>query len=100
MPLVPALRQGHPESPVGVTQPGSYNLAAEDGELLTEGEIFQSQLRAVPEEDAEEQQDDRRIDTGGPSWGSWPTGQDEVGSMPVADGIFSRDRSKKGETYG
>jgi hypothetical protein len=41
-----------------VTQPGSYNLAAEDGELLTEGETLQSQLRAVPEEGAEEQQDD------------------------------------------
>jgi hypothetical protein len=31
---------------------------AEDGELLMEGEIFQSQLRAVPEEGAEEQEDD------------------------------------------
>ena len=31
---------------------------AEDGELLPEGEIFQSQLRAVPEEGAEEQEDD------------------------------------------
>ena len=31
---------------------------AEEGELLTEGEIFQSQVRAVPEEGAEEQEDD------------------------------------------
>ncbi len=48
-PLVPDPRQGHPEP---------YNLAAEDGELLTEGEIFQSQLRTAPEEGAEEQEDD------------------------------------------
>jgi len=31
---------------------------AEDGKLLPEGEIFQSQLRAVPEEGAEEQEND------------------------------------------
>jgi len=30
----------------------------EDGELLMEGEIFQIQRRAVPEEGAEEQKDD------------------------------------------
>jgi hypothetical protein len=30
----------------------------EDDELLTEGKIFQSQLRAVPVEDTEEQEDD------------------------------------------
>ncbi len=31
---------------------------AEDSELLTEGEIFQSQLRTVPEEGAEKQEND------------------------------------------
>ena len=31
---------------------------AGDGELLTEGEIFQSQLRTAPEEGTEEQEDD------------------------------------------
>jgi hypothetical protein len=41
-----------------MTQPGSYNLAAEDGELLTECEIFQSQLRAISEDRTEEQEDD------------------------------------------
>jgi len=30
---------------------------AEDGELLTKCEIFEGQLRAVPEEGAEEQED-------------------------------------------
>ena len=30
---------------------------AEDGKLLPEGEIFQSQLRAVPEEGTEEPED-------------------------------------------
>ena len=29
-----------------------------DGELLTEGEIFKSQRRAVPEEGTEQQEDD------------------------------------------
>ena len=57
-PLAPDPRENHPEGPLDLTQPGSYNLAAEDCELLTEGKIFQSQLRALPEEGAEEQEDD------------------------------------------
>ena len=57
-PLVPDPRQAHPEDPVGTAQPGSGRLVAEDGKLLPEGEIFQSQLRPVPEEGAEEQEDD------------------------------------------
>ncbi len=57
-PLVPDPRQVHPEGPVGTAQLGSGRLVAEDGKLLTEGEILQSQLRAVPEEGAEEQEDD------------------------------------------
>ncbi len=58
-PLVPDARQDDPESPLGMTQPGSY-LATEDGELLTKGEIFQSQLLAVPEEGTNEQEDDSK----------------------------------------
>src|SRR5439155_645418 len=57
-PPVPDPCQAHPECPFGMTQPGSYNPAAEDGEPLPEGEIFQSQLRTVSEEGAEEQEDD------------------------------------------
>ena len=45
----------------GKMRPGHVVVAdvfAEDGKLLPEGGIFQSQLRAVPEEGAEEQEDD------------------------------------------
>ena len=56
-PLVPDPRRDHPEDPVGMAQPGPGALAMKDGELLTEGEIFQSQARAVPQESAEEHED-------------------------------------------
>jgi hypothetical protein len=57
-PLVPDPGQAEPEDSVGTTQPGSYDLAAENGDLLPEGEIFQSQPRAAPEESTAEQEDD------------------------------------------
>lgn len=67
-PLVADQRQVHPGGPLGLTQPGPYNLAAEDGELLTEGKIFQSQMRAVPEEGAEEQEEDSEGWPPAPPW--------------------------------
>ena len=72
---------------------------AEDGELLTEGEIFKSQLRPVPEEGAEEQEDNS--DTGASldvgfqrlevRQGVSP-GQTLKPSKEGADGILGRDK--------
>src|SRR5712692_6386903 len=60
-PLLPDLRQAHPEGPVGPAKPGPRRLVAENGELLPEGEIFQSQLGTVPEEGTDEQEDDSEV---------------------------------------
>jgi hypothetical protein len=57
---------------------------AEDGELLTEGEIFQSQLRSASEEGTEEQMNDSEE-------GVSP-GQTLNPSKESADGIFRRDK--------
>ncbi len=90
-PPVPDPCQAHPECPLGMTQPGSYNLAAEDGELLPEGEILQSQLRTVPEEGAEEQEDDSENGHREVRQGVSP-GQTLKPSKERADRIISRDR--------
>ena len=66
-------------------------MVAEDGELLTEGEIFQSQLRAVPEEGAEEQEDDSENGHREVRQGVSP-GQTLKPSEERPDGIFRRDR--------
>ncbi len=68
-----------------MTQPGSYNLAAEDGELLPEGEIFQSQLRTVPEEGAEEQEDDSEDGHRDLPGRTLLAGCGEAGSIPGTD---------------
>jgi len=57
-PLVPDQRWTHPEGPVGIAEPGSPDASLQDGEPLTEGEIFQRQLRAVAKEGTEQQEDD------------------------------------------
>jgi hypothetical protein len=57
-PLILEPRQADPEGPLNRSEPGPLGFSVENGELLTEGEILQSQLRTVPEEGAEEQEDD------------------------------------------
>jgi len=72
-PLLPDPRQAHPEGPVGHGVTWSGGLVTEDGELLTEGEIFQSQLRTVPKRRGRAG-DEFGGWTPGPPWVSWLTG--------------------------
>ncbi len=57
-PVRPEPRQASPEESIATAEPGSIDTSLQNGELLPEGEIFESQLRTVREEGAEDQEND------------------------------------------